>query len=145
MCFTWWIKVGAKPSPAFGQTSGTNPDRSMHLLFRKAVYFVILSKYWLVLVVISSSSHSEAILISLSGAGRCGGPCTFQFTMSLKCGCTSGLIYLNIMRNMLFFFKFSGWIACVTSVGNCVEMLFSKGGDAAEALLETPSGNEPFG
>lgn len=146
MCFTWWIKVGAKPSLAFGQTSGNNPDRSLHLLFRKAVYFVVLSKYWLVLVIISSSSHSEAILISLSGAGRCSGLCTFQFTISLKCGCTSALIYINIMCNKLFKKNLIQWVGCLCNQLEIVlKCCFSKCGDAAEAVSETPFGNEPSG
>lgn len=81
---------------------GYHPDRSMHLLFRKAVLvcsFIIKSGLGLVLL--------QTVLILELFWFLC---CSWQvqwsvhihFTISLKHGCTSGLIYLNIMCNMLF-------------------------------------------
>lgn len=125
LCFTWWIKVGTSPSPVLGQTLGTNLDRSIHLLFRKAVYYVILSKYWLVWVVVWSSSLCEAVELSLSG----GAVVPAHLSSLGLCGSTSGWVHLSLRCNRLFS-EFSRrmdwWIVRITSVGNGVDMLISQ-------------------
>lgn len=123
LCFTWWIEVGASPSPALGQTLGTSLDRSMCLLFRKAIYFVTLSKYWLVWVVVWSSSLCEAVELSLSGgavvSARLSSP---ELYVAAPLGG-----FISIWGVTGFFPNSAdGWIVCITSVGNGAEMLFSQ-------------------